>query len=173
MLQFDAQIHQRFGSPAESLHLISVAISDFRKLGDMLNNLLRLEQLTFRDLQDFGNLLIGSFGSLLNLLNHIPGVFNPIEDVQNLDMWLDVNGKRMQTGSTSKMIFSCTYLVSYLSEFMTLMPGDIITTGTPPGVALGYDDPPWLQPGDVMTLGIDGLGEQRLKVVAWDDTRGD
>lgn len=92
-----------------------------------------------------------------------------IDDVQNLDMWLDVNGKRMQTGSTSKMIFSCTYLVSYLSQFMTLMPGDIITTGTPPGVALGYDDPPWLQAGDVLNLGIDGLGEQRQTVVAWSD----
>lgn len=90
-----------------------------------------------------------------------------IGDVQNLGMWLDVNGKRMQTGNTSKMIFSCTYLVSYLSQFMTLMPGDLITTGTPPGVALGYDEPPWLQPGDIMTLGIDKLGEQRLTVVAW------
>jgi 2-keto-4-pentenoate hydratase/2-oxohepta-3-ene-1,7-dioic acid hydratase in catechol pathway len=90
-----------------------------------------------------------------------------IDDVQDLVMWLDVNGKRMQTGSTSKMIFSCAYLVSYLSQFMTLMPGDIITTGTPPGVALGFDDPPWLQPGDVVTLGIDGLGEQRQTVVAW------
>jgi len=90
-----------------------------------------------------------------------------IDNVQNLGMWLDVNGKRMQTGSTSKMIFSCAYLVSYLSQFMTLMPGDIITTGTPPGVALGFDDPPWLHPGDVMTLGIDGLGEQRQTVVAW------
>ena len=90
-----------------------------------------------------------------------------IDDVQNLGMWLDVNGKRMQTGNTSKMIFGCVYLVSYLSHYMTLMPGDIITTGTPPGVALGYDDPPWLQPGDVVTLGIDGLGEQRQTIVAW------
>lgn len=89
-----------------------------------------------------------------------------IGDVQNLDMWLDVNGKRMQTGNTSKMIFSCSFLVSYLSHFMTLMPGDIITTGTPPGVAMGYANPPWLQPGDVMTLGIDGLGEQRQMVVS-------
>jgi len=90
-----------------------------------------------------------------------------IDDVQNLAMWLDVNGQRKQTGSTGKMIFSCAFLVSYLSQFMTLMPGDIITTGTPPGVALGHDDPPWLQPGDVMNLGIDGLGEQRQIVVAW------
>jgi 2-keto-4-pentenoate hydratase/2-oxohepta-3-ene-1,7-dioic acid hydratase in catechol pathway len=90
-----------------------------------------------------------------------------IEDVQNLDMWLDVNGTRMQTGNTANMIFNCTYLVSYLSQFMTLMPGDIITTGTPPGVALGHDNPPWLKPGDVMTLGIEGLGEQCQTVVAW------
>ena len=93
-----------------------------------------------------------------------------VDDVQNLGMWLDVNGKRMQTGNTRNMIFGCAYLVSYLSQFMTLMPGDIVTTGTPPGVALGYDDPPWLKPGDVMTLGIDGLGEQRQEVVAWPGT---
>ena len=90
-----------------------------------------------------------------------------VEDVQNLAMWLDVNGVRMQTGSTAKMIFSCSYLVSYLSQFMTLMPGDIIATGTPPGVALGRDNPPWLKPGDVMTLGIEGLGKQCQTVVAW------
>ena len=90
-----------------------------------------------------------------------------VEDVQNLAMWLDVNGVRMQTGSTAKMIFSCSYLVSYLSQFMTLMPGDIIATGTPPGVALGRDNPPWLKPGDVRTLGIEGLGKQCQTVVAW------
>ena len=90
-----------------------------------------------------------------------------IDDVQNLGMWLDVNGERMQTGNTNTMIFSCAYLVSYLSQFMTLMPGDIITTGTPPGVALGRDPSPWLQPGDVVTAGIDGLGEQRQTVVAY------
>ena len=90
-----------------------------------------------------------------------------IDDVQNLGMWLDVNGERRQTGNTGNMIFGCAYLVSYLSQFMTLMPGDIITTGTPPGVALGFDDPPWLKPGDVMNLGIEGLGEQRQTVVTW------
>ncbi len=89
-----------------------------------------------------------------------------IGDVQNLGMWLDVNGERMQTGNTNTMIFSCDFLVSYLSQFMTLMPGDIITTGTPPGVALGRDPSPWLQPGDVITAGIEGLGEQRQTVVA-------
>jgi 2-keto-4-pentenoate hydratase/2-oxohepta-3-ene-1,7-dioic acid hydratase in catechol pathway len=90
-----------------------------------------------------------------------------ISDVQNLAMWLDVNGKRMQSGSTSMMIFDCVYLVSYLSQFMTLMPGDIITTGTPSGVALGREESSWLQPGDVMSLGIACLGEQRQTVVAW------
>lgn len=91
-----------------------------------------------------------------------------IDNVQNLGMWLDVNGERMQTGNTNTMIFSCQFLLSYLSHYMTLMPGDIITTGTPPGVALGRRPHPWLQPGDVMTLGIDGLGQQRQSVVAFE-----
>ncbi|MDH3693256.1 MAG: fumarylacetoacetate hydrolase family protein [Gammaproteobacteria bacterium] len=90
-----------------------------------------------------------------------------VGDVQNLDMWLDVNGERKQTGSTNTMIFSCAYLVSYLSRFMTLMPGDVITTGTPPGVGMGMKPQQWLQPGDVMTLGIQSLGEQRQAVVAY------
>ncbi|NKB75810.1 MAG: 2-hydroxyhepta-2,4-diene-1,7-dioate isomerase [Gammaproteobacteria bacterium] len=90
-----------------------------------------------------------------------------IEDVQNLDMWLEVNGKRMQTGNTQTMIFNCDYLVSYLSDFMTLMPGDIITTGTPPGVGLGMKPQTWLQPGDIMKLGIEGLGEQQQTVVSF------
>jgi 2-keto-4-pentenoate hydratase/2-oxohepta-3-ene-1,7-dioic acid hydratase in catechol pathway len=91
-----------------------------------------------------------------------------ITDPQTLGMWLDVNGERMQTGSTKTMIFSCAKIVSHVSHYMTLMPGDIITTGTPPGVALGMKPTPrWLQPGDVVTLGIDGLGEQRQKIVPW------
>jgi len=89
-----------------------------------------------------------------------------ITDPQNLAMWLDVNGKRMQTGNTRTMIFPVTQLVSYVSQYMTLLPGDIITTGTPPGVALGMKEPAWLKPGDVVTLGIKGLGEQRQTVVA-------
>jgi len=90
-----------------------------------------------------------------------------ITDPQKLDLWLDVNGKRMQTGNTRTMIFSCAQIVSYVSRFMTLMPGDIITTGTPPGVGLGVKpEPLFLKYGDVMTLGIQGLGEQRQKVVA-------
>ncbi|MDA8109564.1 MAG: fumarylacetoacetate hydrolase family protein [Betaproteobacteria bacterium] len=90
-----------------------------------------------------------------------------IPDPQGLDMWLDVNGKRMQTGNTRTMIFSVAKLVSYVSHYMTLLPGDIITTGTPPGVGLGMKpNPVFLKPGDVMALGIRGLGEQRQKVVA-------
>ena len=94
-------------------------------------------------------------------------VTDEIIDPQNLDMWLDVNGERMQTGSTKTMIFGVAKLVSYCSQFFTLLPGDIITTGTPPGVGMGKKpEPIWLKPGDVMTLGIKGLGEQRQKVIA-------
>ena len=92
-----------------------------------------------------------------------------IDDVQDLAMWLDVNGKRFQDGNTRNMIFGCVYLVSYLSQFMTLMPGDLITTGTPAGVALGFAEPPWLKPGDIVELGIDKLGQQRQRVVAFPD----
>ncbi|OGA35500.1 MAG: 2-hydroxyhepta-2,4-diene-1,7-dioate isomerase [Betaproteobacteria bacterium RIFCSPLOWO2_12_FULL_64_23] len=91
-----------------------------------------------------------------------------IRNPQNLDMWLDVNGRRMQKGNTRTMIFGVARLVSYCSQYMTLLPGDIITTGTPPGVGMGVKpDPLWLKPGDVMNLGIQGLGEQRQEVVAY------
>ncbi|MBK5104657.1 MAG: fumarylacetoacetate hydrolase family protein [Burkholderiales bacterium] len=91
-----------------------------------------------------------------------------IRDPQNLDMWLDLNGRRMQKGNTRTMIFGVAKLVSYVSQYMTLMPGDIITTGTPPGVGMGMKpEPVWLKPGDVMNLGIQGLGEQRQEVVAY------
>jgi 2,4-didehydro-3-deoxy-L-rhamnonate hydrolase len=83
-------------------------------------------------------------------------------------MWLDLNGKRFQTGSTKTMVFGVAHLVSYLSRFMTLQPGDLITTGTPPGVGMGVKPSPvFLKPGDVMTLGIDALGTQRQQVHAW------
>ena len=88
-----------------------------------------------------------------------------IKDIQNLGMWLDVNGERRQTGNTRTMIFGVADVVADVSQYMTLLPGDVITTGTPPGVALGMKPPKWLQPGDVMTVGIEGLGEQRQKVV--------
>ncbi|MBA2549088.1 MAG: fumarylacetoacetate hydrolase family protein [Burkholderiaceae bacterium] len=87
-----------------------------------------------------------------------------VPDPQNLAMWLDVNGEKMQRGNTSTMVFGCAHLVSYVSQFMTLMPGDIITTGTPPGVGMGQKPPRYLQGGEVITLGIAGLGEQRQKV---------
>jgi 2,4-didehydro-3-deoxy-L-rhamnonate hydrolase len=91
-----------------------------------------------------------------------------VGDVQNLDIWLDLNGKRMQTGNTRTMIFSVATIVSYVSRFITLEAGDIITTGTPPGVGLGRKPQPvYLKPGDTMRLGIDKLGEQQQKVVAW------
>jgi len=95
-----------------------------------------------------------------------------VPNVQNLKMFLDVNGQRMQTGTTKTMIFGVTKLVSYVSQFMTLEPGDIITTGTPPGVGMGMKKdgkpaPVYLKKGDVMHLGIEGLGEQTQKVVAY------
>ncbi len=82
-----------------------------------------------------------------------------------LPMWLDVNGRRMQDGNTNTMIFDCATIVSYLSEFMRLEPGDLICTGTPPGVGMGMDPQVWLKPGDKVHLGIDGLGEQKQTVV--------
>jgi 2-keto-4-pentenoate hydratase/2-oxohepta-3-ene-1,7-dioic acid hydratase in catechol pathway len=88
-----------------------------------------------------------------------------VANPQKLDMWLDVNGKPMQRGSTKTMIFDCATLVSYVSQFMTLNPGDVITTGTPPGVGMGMKPQQFLKAGDVMTLGIAGLGEQRQQVV--------
>ena len=88
-----------------------------------------------------------------------------IPDVQNLNMFLDVNGKRMQNGSTKTMIFSANYIVYYLSQFMSLNPGDVIDTGTPPGVGGGMKPPVFLKAGDKMTLGIDGLGEQNQTCV--------
>ncbi|MEU8301289.1 fumarylacetoacetate hydrolase family protein [Micromonospora sp. NPDC048909] len=88
-----------------------------------------------------------------------------IVDPGALDLWLDVNGERRQTGSTKDMIFDVGYLIHYLSQFMVLEPGDIINTGTPPGVALGMLDPVYLRPGDVVELGITGLGRQRQTFV--------
>ena len=91
-----------------------------------------------------------------------------VPDPQNLSMWLDVNGQRRQTGNTRTMIFSVAQIVSYVSRFMTLYPGDLIATGTPPGVGMGIKPAPvFLKDGDVMHLGIEGLGEQRQTVHAW------
>jgi 2-keto-4-pentenoate hydratase/2-oxohepta-3-ene-1,7-dioic acid hydratase in catechol pathway len=90
-----------------------------------------------------------------------------VADPQDLSMWLEVNGKRFQDGSTRTMIFGVAHLVSYISRFMTLLPGDVISTGTPPGVGLGQKPPLFLRPGDVVRLGIQGLGEQRQTCRAW------
>jgi 2,4-diketo-3-deoxy-L-fuconate hydrolase len=90
-----------------------------------------------------------------------------VYDVQDLDLYLEVNGKRMQTGNTSQMIFSVAQIVSYVSRFMTLEPGDIITTGTPPGVGMGRKPQRFLKKGDTLRLGIAGLGEQQTEVVAF------
>jgi len=88
-----------------------------------------------------------------------------VRDPQTLPMWLEVNGHRYQNGNTITMVYGVRYLVSYLSQFMSLQPGDIISTGTPPGVGLGQKPPVYLKPGDVVTLGIEGLGQQRQNVV--------
>ena len=95
-----------------------------------------------------------------------------VPNPQKLGMWLDVNGQRVQTGSTKTMIFSVAKIVSYVSRFMTLMPGDVITTGTPPGVGMGMKPPLFLKKGDVMRLGIDGLGEQCQAVVPFRLAKG-
>lgn len=89
-----------------------------------------------------------------------------ISDPQNLSMWLDVNGKRMQNGSTQTMVYGVNFIVSYLSKFMSLQPGDIISTGTPPGVGMGMNPQIYLKPGDEMKLGIEGLGEQTQKTIS-------
>ncbi|CAN5441915.1 fumarylacetoacetate hydrolase family protein [soil metagenome] len=102
----------------------------------------------------------GPIGPWLVTRDEVP---NP----QKLGLWLDLNGKRVQTGTTRNMIFSVAKIVSYVSQFITLMPGDVICTGTPPGVGLGMKPPLYLKKGDVMTLGIDDLGEQRQEVIAF------
>jgi 2-keto-4-pentenoate hydratase/2-oxohepta-3-ene-1,7-dioic acid hydratase in catechol pathway len=90
-----------------------------------------------------------------------------IADVHNLSMWLDVNDKRFQTSNTDQLIFNVPQVVSYISQFMTLLPGDVISTGTPHGVGLGFKPPIYLKAGDVVTLGMDGLGEQKQTAVAY------
>jgi 2-keto-4-pentenoate hydratase/2-oxohepta-3-ene-1,7-dioic acid hydratase in catechol pathway len=91
-----------------------------------------------------------------------------VVDAQSLNLWLDLNGKRVQQGNTAKMVFDVAHLVSYVSRFMTLMPGDVIATGTPPGVGMGMKPQRFLKPGDEMRLGVEGLGEQRQRVRAHD-----
>jgi 2-keto-4-pentenoate hydratase/2-oxohepta-3-ene-1,7-dioic acid hydratase in catechol pathway len=102
----------------------------------------------------------GPIGPWLVTADEVP---NP----QKLSMWLDVNGERMQSGSTATMIFGVARLVSEISQFMILEPGDVITTGTPPGVGSGKKPPRYLKAGDTISLGVDGLGQQAQRVVAW------
>ncbi len=90
-----------------------------------------------------------------------------IKDINNVRLWLKVNGKTYQDGNTKDLIFSVAHVVSYVSKFMTLLPGDVISTGTPAGVGLGFNPPIYLKPGDVIELGADGLGESRQTVVAY------
>ena len=92
-----------------------------------------------------------------------------VPNPRNLKLWLDVNNTRRQDANTSDMIFGVRHLVSDISRYMTLLPGDVIATGTPPGVGLGHEPPIFLKPGDVMRLGVEGLGEQRQEVKAWED----
>jgi 2,4-diketo-3-deoxy-L-fuconate hydrolase len=99
----------------------------------------------------------GPFGPYLVTLDEVP-------DVHNLGLWLDVNGERRQTGSTASLIFNVPHLIHYVSQFMSLQPGDVISTGTPPGVGLGMKPPVFLKEGDVIALGIDKLGEQKQLV---------
>jgi 2,4-diketo-3-deoxy-L-fuconate hydrolase len=108
-----------------------------------------------------------TFGPLGPWLVTIDEIKNP----QNLDMWLDVNGARRQTGNTKTMIFGIAELVADVSRYMTLLPGDVVTTGTPPGVGMGMKPQTWLKAGDVITLGIQGLGEQKQKVVPFKGKR--
>lgn len=96
-----------------------------------------------------------------------------ISDPQNLKLWLSVNGERLQDSSTSEMVFGVRHLVSYISQFMTLIPGDIISTGTPAGVGLGFHPPRYLKVGDVVELGAEGLGTSRQRVVAWERHHGE
>mgnify|MGYP006191233807 CR=1 FL=1 len=90
-----------------------------------------------------------------------------IPDINSVRLWLKVNGKTYQDGNTSNLIFNVPFVVSYVSQFMTLLPGDVISTGTPAGVGLGFNPPIYLQPGDIIELGADHLGVQRQEVVAF------
>ncbi len=105
---------------------------------------------------------LGPLGPWLVTADQVP-------DPQKLRLWSRVNGEPRQDGNTDNMVFSVAQIISYISEFMSLQPGDVVTTGSPHGVAAGFDPPRWLQPGDVLEMGIDGLGTQRHEIVAYDD----
>ena len=108
----------------------------------------------------------GPVGPYLVTLDEIPSL-------DELSLWLTVNGERVQNGTTADLIFKVPFLVHYVSQFMSLQPGDIISTGTPAGVGLGFDPPRYLKPGDVVELGISGLGQQRQRVRAFEETKHD
>jgi 5-carboxymethyl-2-hydroxymuconate isomerase len=122
----------------------------------------------FWQIEGTGQWIKGKSAETFGPLGPVLVTADEVGDPQNLDMWLDVNGERMQTGNTKTMIFSVAELVSYVSAKMVLEPGDVITTGTPPGVGMGKKPQPiFLKAGDVMELGIDKLGQQRQRVVAF------
>ena len=117
-------------------------------------------------IEKLGQWVKGKSGDTFGPLGPYLVTKNEIKDINNLTLSLDVNGKRHQTGNTSLMIFNFNFIISHLSSFITLMPGDIITTGTPPGVGLGMSPPQFLKDGDEMVLKVDQLGEQKNKVIA-------
>lgn len=134
------------------------AIAGYCVINDISERAFQLEKTGQWDLGK-GCDTFGPLGPWLVTKDEIPNVLN-------LKLWLDVNGERRQTGNTELMIFSPAYIVSYLSQFMSLQAGDVISTGTPPGVGLGFKPPIYLKEGDTMHLGIEGLGEQNQKVIA-------
>ena len=117
-------------------------------------------------LEKSGQFIIGKSSPSFGPIGPYLVTKDEVADPQNLSMWLDVNGKRMQDGSTKTMVYGVNFLVSYLSKFMSLQPGDIISTGTPPGVGMGMKPQVFLKPGDEMKLGIEGLGEQVQKTIS-------
>ena len=118
-----------------------------------------------------GQWLKGKSAESFNPTGPFLATVDEIGDVSSLDMWLEVNGVRRQTGNTAAMIFDPFFLVHYISQFLVLEPGDLINTGTPPGVGMGLTPPVWLNAGDEIALGIDGLGEQRQTVRHWSQRR--
>ena len=117
-------------------------------------------------LEKLGQWVKGKSGDTFGPIGPYLVTKDEVSDPQNLKLWLDLNGKRMQDGSTKTMVYGVNFLVSYLSQFMSLQPGDIISTGTPPGVGTGMKPQVFLKPGDVMTLGIEGLGQQTQKTIS-------
>jgi 2-keto-4-pentenoate hydratase/2-oxohepta-3-ene-1,7-dioic acid hydratase in catechol pathway len=138
------------------------AIAGYTVVNDVSERAFQLE----RPLERGGQWVKGKSAETFNPCG--PSLVTPDEigDTANLGMWLDVNGERRQSGSTATMLFDPAFVVHYLSQFMVLEPGDLINTGTPPGVGMGFMPPVYLRPGDVIELGIDGLGSQRQSVTA-------